>query len=75
MKFLATLFCLVLAFIGLGLIGGGAWLLRLGGKVLDRDFIARHTSGFDQFAVAVRAQAWHGRPPRRTPWGRWSRCS
>ncbi|MGO8654211.1 membrane-bound PQQ-dependent dehydrogenase, glucose/quinate/shikimate family, partial [Rhizobium ruizarguesonis] len=32
MKFLATLFCLVLAFIGLGLIGGGAWLLRLGGS-------------------------------------------
>ncbi|MGO7420998.1 membrane-bound PQQ-dependent dehydrogenase, glucose/quinate/shikimate family, partial [Rhizobium ruizarguesonis] len=32
MNFLATLFCLVLAFIGLGLIGGCAWLLRLGGS-------------------------------------------
>jgi molybdopterin-dependent oxidoreductase alpha subunit len=28
------------------------------GKVLDRDFIARHTSGFEQFAAAVRAQGW-----------------
>ncbi|TBY72556.1 membrane-bound PQQ-dependent dehydrogenase, glucose/quinate/shikimate family [Rhizobium leguminosarum bv. viciae] len=32
MKFLATLFCIVLALIGLGLTGGGAWLLRLGGS-------------------------------------------
>ena len=32
MKFLATLFCIVLALIGLGLIGGGAWLLSLGGS-------------------------------------------
>jgi len=32
MKFLAALFCIVLAFIGLGLVGGGAWLLRLGGS-------------------------------------------
>lgn len=32
MKFLATLFCIVLALIGLALIGGGAWLLRLGGS-------------------------------------------
>ncbi|MBX5192986.1 membrane-bound PQQ-dependent dehydrogenase, glucose/quinate/shikimate family [Rhizobium sp. NZLR3b] len=32
MKFLATLFCIVLAFIGLGLMGGGAVLLSLGGS-------------------------------------------
>lgn len=32
MKFLAALFCIVLAFIGLGLVGGGAWLIRLGGS-------------------------------------------
>ena len=32
MKFLATLFCIVLALIGLGLIGGGALLLSLGGS-------------------------------------------
>ena len=29
-----------------------------GGRVLDRDFIARHTSGFEAFAAAVRAQSW-----------------
>jgi molybdopterin-dependent oxidoreductase alpha subunit len=29
-----------------------------GGKVLDRDFIARHTSGFEAFAAAVGAQSW-----------------
>ncbi|WP_028103672.1 FdhF/YdeP family oxidoreductase [Pseudoduganella violaceinigra] len=29
-----------------------------GGKVLDRDFIARHTSGFEDFAATVRAQDW-----------------
>ncbi|PDS76345.1 membrane-bound PQQ-dependent dehydrogenase, glucose/quinate/shikimate family [Rhizobium sp. L43] len=32
MKFLATLFYIVLALIGSGLIGGGAWLLSLGGS-------------------------------------------
>ena len=32
MKFLASLFFIVLAFIGLGLIGGGALLLSLGGS-------------------------------------------
>ncbi|RUM22973.1 membrane-bound PQQ-dependent dehydrogenase, glucose/quinate/shikimate family [Rhizobium vallis] len=32
MKFLALLFCIVLAFIGLGLAGAGAWLLSLGGS-------------------------------------------
>jgi len=30
-----------------------------GGNVLDRDFIARHTSGFEEFAVVVRGQSWH----------------
>jgi molybdopterin-dependent oxidoreductase alpha subunit len=29
-----------------------------GGEVLERDFIARHTSGFEEFAATVRAQAW-----------------
>jgi len=29
-----------------------------GGRVLDHDFIARHTSGFDDFAATVRAQDW-----------------
>jgi molybdopterin-dependent oxidoreductase alpha subunit len=31
---------------------------QVGGKVLDRDFIARHTSGFEQFAATVGAQSW-----------------
>jgi molybdopterin-dependent oxidoreductase alpha subunit len=31
---------------------------QAGAKVLDRDFIARHTSGFEPFAAAVRAQSW-----------------
>ncbi|OWV79449.1 quinate dehydrogenase [Rhizobium sp. R635] len=32
MKFLALLFCIVLAFTGLGLTGAGTWLLSLGGS-------------------------------------------
>ncbi|WP_460451165.1 FdhF/YdeP family oxidoreductase [Alsobacter sp. SYSU BS001988] len=31
---------------------------RTGGGVLDRDFIARNTSGFEAFAAAVRATTW-----------------
>ncbi|XLZ71917.1 FdhF/YdeP family oxidoreductase [Massilia sp. SR12] len=29
-----------------------------GGKVLDHDFIARHTSGFEAFAATVQAASW-----------------
>jgi len=32
MKFLATLFCIALALLGLGLLAGGAWLILLGGS-------------------------------------------
>lgn len=31
---------------------------QAGGKVLDHEFIARHTSGFDEFAATVRAAKW-----------------
>lgn len=31
---------------------------QAGGKVLDHEFIARHTSGFEAFAATVRAAAW-----------------
>lgn len=31
---------------------------QAGGQVLDHDFIARHTSGFEAFAATVQEQAW-----------------
>lgn len=31
---------------------------QAGGQVLDHDFIARHTSGFEAFAAAVQAEPW-----------------